>query len=108
MVEGLELKEPGSPRMQDGEFIEEECKFLPPPKTVAHPRLFLIKQDGSGGCEFFNREQLEYLFRCRKKEATKKLIKVDNEEVRSHMFMKKGEKFEAARGLPKEGQPKMP
>lgn len=46
MVEGLENKEPSSPiMMKDGEWIDEECKFLPPPKTIAHPRLFFIKND---------------------------------------------------------------
>jgi hypothetical protein len=43
LVEGIDKKEPSSPRMVDGEYIEEECKFLPPPKTIAHPRLFMIK-----------------------------------------------------------------
>jgi hypothetical protein len=49
LVEGIERKEPDSPRALpngDGEHIEEECKFLPPPKTVAPPRLFMIKNDG--------------------------------------------------------------
>ena len=40
MVEGIDNKEPKSPRVAEGEYIEEECKFLPPPKTVAEPRLF--------------------------------------------------------------------
>ncbi len=66
MVEGIEHKEPTSPRIQDGEYIEEECKFLPPPKTIAHPRLFLIKNDV--GFEYFNADQLEYLFRCAHKD----------------------------------------
>ena len=43
MVEGIENKEPKSPRVPEGEYIEEECKFLPPPKTVAEPRLFVVK-----------------------------------------------------------------
>lgn len=42
MVEGIENKEPDSPRIPDGEYLEEECKFLPPPKSVGHPRLFRI------------------------------------------------------------------
>ena len=40
MVEGIDNKEPKSPRVAEGEYIEEECKILPPPKTVAEPRLF--------------------------------------------------------------------
>lgn len=60
MVEGIENKEPTSPRIPDGEYIEDECKFLPPPKSVAHPRLFLVTKDGA--TEYSDREQLEYLF----------------------------------------------
>lgn len=45
MVEGIENKEPSSPRIPDGEYLEDECKFLPPPKSVGHPRLFLIKNN---------------------------------------------------------------
>lgn len=52
MVEGIENKEPRSPRVHEGEYIEEECKFLPPPKTVAEPRLFLVKANGA--TEFFS------------------------------------------------------
>lgn len=48
LVEGIENKEPDSPRMKDGEYIEDECKFLPPPKSLAHPRLFFIRSDGTG------------------------------------------------------------
>jgi hypothetical protein len=47
LVEGIENKEPSSPRISDGEYIVEECKFLPPPKNVANPRLFLVKNDGA-------------------------------------------------------------
>ena len=46
MVEGIENKEPDSPRIPDGEYLEDETKFLPPPKTVGNPQLFLIK-DGT-------------------------------------------------------------
>lgn len=45
MVDGIENKEPNSPRIKNGEFIDEECKFLPPPKSVGHPRLFFVKAD---------------------------------------------------------------
>jgi len=62
MVEGIENKEPKSPRVNDGEFIEEECKFLPPPKTVGDPRLFLVRSDSA--IEFSNKKQLEYVLRC--------------------------------------------
>jgi len=59
LVEGIDRKEPDSPRALprgDGEHIEEECKFLPPPKTVAHPRLFMIKNDGHLAYEYMNAE----------------------------------------------------
>lgn len=54
MIEGIENKEPSSPRIADGEFIEDECKFLPPPKTVSHPRLFYVKNKKA--IEFTNAE----------------------------------------------------
>jgi len=54
MIEGIDNKEPSSPRIKDGEYIEDECKFLPPPKTVSHPRLFLVKE--SGATEYMNRD----------------------------------------------------
>jgi hypothetical protein len=62
MIEGIDNKEPRSPRVKDGEFIEEECKFLPPPKTVGEPRLFLVKSNSV--IEFSNKKQLEYVLRC--------------------------------------------
>lgn len=62
MVEGIENKEPDSPRIPDGEYVEEETKFLPPPKTVGNPRLFLVKS-GHGATEYSNFEQLEYQLR---------------------------------------------
>lgn len=97
MVEGIEMKEPSSPKMVDGEYIEEECKFLPPPKTMAHPRLFLIKNDV--GYEFSTKEQLEYLFRCIAKDKelilTHKDVTIDNEKATSHLWMRKSKKFDA-------------
>jgi hypothetical protein len=91
MVAGIENKEPSSPRMKDGEYIEEECKFLPPPKSMAHPRLFMIKNEM--GVEYLNQNQLEYLFRCKNKDSekikTNNAIKINNEDAISHMFVKR-------------------
>lgn len=56
MVEGIEHKEPLSPRMEDGEYIEEECKFLPPPKSILSPRIFMIRPEEGEVLEFFNDE----------------------------------------------------
>ena len=54
---------PSSPQMNhDGTLIEEECKFLPPPKTVRDPRLFAVWKDGTG-CEFFSKRQLSHYLR---------------------------------------------
>lgn len=61
MVEGIENKEPSSPRISDGEYLEEECKFLPPPKTVGNPRLFLVNKKSA--LEYSNHEQLDYQLR---------------------------------------------
>ena len=97
MVEGIENKEAGSPRIKDGEYIEDECKFLPPPKTVAHPRLFLVRENGA--TEYMNEEQLEYLFMCNEKSqdviVRKKGISVDNEKAQSHLYLRKIEAFNA-------------
>jgi len=48
-ADSLSRKKPNSPRnLPDGEFVEEECKFLVPPKSILEPRLFFIKNDESG------------------------------------------------------------
>ena len=74
MAENIEKKEPESPRgMVDGEYIEDECKFLLPPKSMAHPRLFYVRADGSGA-EFMNFEQLKHMFRTYKKDDSDDLI----------------------------------
>ena len=66
-VAGIDKKEPNSPRgINDGEYLEDECKFLLPPKSMAHPRLFYVRNDGSGA-EFFNDEQLKHMFRTYRK-----------------------------------------
>lgn len=71
-AETLARKRPDSPRnLPDGEYIEEECKFLVPPQTVMEPRLIFIKNDESG-YEFLNEKQLDYFFRVRS---------VDNESM---------------------------
>lgn len=101
MVEGIENKEPTSPRIKDGEYIEDECKFLPPPKSMAHPRLFYIKNDGSG-FEYFNSDQLAHMFRTYRNTDSKDLIQTSNrvtilnEDSISHVFItKKHKDFDA-------------
>ena len=112
MVEGIDFKEPQSPRIADGEYIEEECKFLPPPKSVAHPRLFLVKADGA--TEFSNAEQLEYLFRNEQKNQnsirSKKSISVNNEPAITHVFLHRETKFNPTcpTHLPENPFPKFP
>ena len=67
-ADSLSRKRPNSPRnLPDGEYIEEEWKFLVPPKSVMDPRLLFIKNDETG-MEFFNENQLEYFFRVRNKQ----------------------------------------
>jgi hypothetical protein len=53
MVEGIDNREPTSPRIRDGLFIEEENNFLPPPLNVGEPRLFYVSSKGVD--EFFNK-----------------------------------------------------
>jgi hypothetical protein len=78
----IEEGEPVSPRMKDGELIEEECKFLPPPSSILPPRLFLIDNQGEGS-EFMNEEQLASLFRNSKPEF---YYKEEKEEI-SHTWI---------------------
>ena len=120
LVEGIDRKEPDSPRALprgDGEHIEEECKFLPPPKSVANPRLFIIKNDGKECYEYLNAEQLEYLFRCRHKDAklpsviqsSQNQVTVDGEKAISHFFLtKKPDVSRSATILSDADQPKIP
>lgn len=76
-AETFAKKKPCSPRnIPDGEYIDEESKFLVPPKSVMHPRLLFIKNDGSG-YEFYNNDQLEYYFRVR--EVDKKSLNEKHE-----------------------------
>ena len=112
MVSGIDNKEPSSPRFKDGEYIEDECKFLPPPKTVGEPRLFLIKQDKV--TEYSNAEMLNYLFLCNRKDGevirSEKSVNIDNERVKSHRFMKKLKNFNPTNPshLPADSIPKLP
>lgn len=95
MVEGIENKEPSSPRINDGEFLEEECKFLPPPKTVGNPRLFQIKNGRA--TEFSNFEQLEYTLRSKNKDPevqkTHQEIRLNNEDSISHLYLEQEKGF---------------
>lgn len=98
MLEGIENKEPSSPRIQDGEYIDNECKFLPPPKTVGHPRLFLVKSDGA--YEYSNFQQLEYMLRCEQldKDCRKEhnQVRYMNEDCTSHIFMREAKTVDPA------------
>ena len=114
MVDGIENKEPGSPRMKDGNYVEEECKFLPPPKSMAHPRLFYVKNDGSG-MELFNEEQLRHMFRTNAINNAEGFIKrannvkLQNEDCISHVFITKKEKTFNASGFDVSSEfPKLP
>jgi hypothetical protein len=112
MVEGIDNKEPKSPRVPEGEYIEEECKFLPPPKTVAEPRLFLIK--ACGATEFLSETQLDYLFRTYHKDTivskSEKKVNIDNEPAISHRFTREVTEFapEKPLTLPTDSIPKLP
>jgi hypothetical protein len=94
LVEGIENKEPDSPRIRDGEFVESECKFLPAPKSMAHPRLFFVQNDGSG-LELCNREQTMHMFRTNAHRQEKGFVSraskvlINNEDCVSHAFITK-------------------
>lgn len=112
MIQGIDNKEPNSPRFKDGEYIEDECKFLPPPKTVGDPRLFLIKQDNV--VEYYSGEQLNYLFLTNRKDGevirSEKKIKIENEDATTHHFMKRVKNFNPTNPshLPSDSVPKLP
>ena len=90
MVDGIENKEPNSPRIKNGEFIDEECKFLPPPKSVGHPRLFFVKADRA--IEYSNKQQMEYRLRCfTKDEEIRKVhseVRIEHEPAELDAFIK--------------------
>lgn len=112
LVEGIENKEPDSPRIRDGEYIESECKFLPPPKSMAHPRLFFIRNDGTG-MELSNQEQVCHMFRTNANRKDKGFssrasrVLTDNEECINHVFVTKKAKgfnphaFDVSKEFPK-------
>lgn len=120
MVDGIDKKEPESPRgIKDGEFIEDECKFLLPPKSMAHPRLFYVRADGSG-CEFMNGEQLQHMFRSYRKFLrdpnskkgliqTSERVKILNEDCISHSFIERKQAHFDAQAFDVSGEfPKLP
>ena len=90
MVEGIENKEPDSPRKQDGEYFEEECAFLPPPKSVAHPRLFKVHNNVA--TEYLNSEQMAYTMRTLSKDEevlkSHTQVRINNEPATQHTFLK--------------------
>ena len=112
MVQGIDNKEPSSPRFKDGEYIEDECKFLPPPKTVGEPRLFLVKEHGA--VEYCSADQLNYLFLCNRKDGdvmrSEEKVQVENEGATSHRFMKLVKDFNPTNPshLPADSIPKLP
>lgn len=72
------LDRPGTPDFNEGEFIEEENKFLPQPKTWVPVRLFTINNDNTG-YELHSKEQVQNYFRL--KEEDKTCIKIVDEHV---------------------------
>ena len=56
----VEDSSPESPYLSEGEFIDPECKFLPPPATIIPPKLFIIKNDEA--TELMEESQLLYYF----------------------------------------------
>ena len=114
LVEGIENKEPSSPRIRDGEYIEDECKFLPPPKSIAHPRLFFVRNDGTG-MELCNEEQVMHMFRTNAHNnrdgfiKRSSQVKVENEDCISHVFItKKHTSFDAQAFSVADEFPKLP
>ena len=57
----VEDTEPESPIFDGEEYIDPECKFLPPPATIIPPRVFLIHENKVH--EYLEDSQLDYHFR---------------------------------------------
>jgi hypothetical protein len=77
----------------------------------------MIKNDGQLGFEYLNTEQLEYLFRCRHKDAhlpqvvqsSDNQISIDGERAISHLFVNKQIASDIAKGnLQREDVPAIP
>ena len=71
---------PETPRMQDGEYLEEENKFLPPPEKWISPRLFIIGNDNTG-VELLEEDMLHYYFKNKQIDANCQKIVEDMEVV---------------------------
>ena len=77
----VEDNQPDSPPLSEGEYIDPECKFLPPPATIISPRIFIIKDDAI--TELLEESQLEYYF----KNCQGRYIKEDTKEYISHTWI---------------------
>lgn len=73
--------QPESPHVSDGEYIDPECKFLPPPASIIPPRLFIIKDNTA--TELLEHSQLDYHF----KHSTGKYTKENNKEFDMHTWI---------------------
>ena len=77
----VEDEEPPSPVFQGEEYIDPECKFLPPPSSIIPPRLFIVNQDKV--TEFLEFPQLDYHF----KNFKGKYVKEDCKEFVCHTWI---------------------
>ncbi|EGR33457.1 hypothetical protein IMG5_051980 [Ichthyophthirius multifiliis] len=64
---------PSTPNFQDGDFIEEENKFLPIPPSWIDVKLLVIENDNTG-YELFNYNQLENFFRLKQQDNLCQII----------------------------------
>ena len=77
----VEDTQPESPQVSEGEYIDPECKFLPPPAAIIPPRLFVIKDDSA--TELLEESQLAYHF----KYAQGRYLKEDTKEFTAHSWI---------------------
>lgn len=77
----VEDEEPPSPTFEGEEYIDPECKFLPPPSSIIPPRVFLMSKDKV--TEFLEQSQLDYHFRNFKGNY----LKEDCKEFISHTWI---------------------
>jgi hypothetical protein len=77
----IEDEHPESPSISEGEYIDPECKFLPPPNTIISPRLFIIKDNIA--TELLEESQLLYHFNNTKGQY----VKENTPEFVSHTWI---------------------
>ena len=65
-IDDISGQDPHSPVFSDGEFIDPESRFLPPPPSIPDPRLFVISANNEA-TEYLSESQLSSYFLLQQK-----------------------------------------